>query len=438
MSRPASSKLLATWGNGDFGRLGHGLGCVSEQVPRVVAALRDKRVAQVACGGAHTAVVTETGEVFTMGLNDYGQLGHTPEALHVPVPLQVDLPDEAVGVAAGHFHTLALMRNGALWAWGRSSHGCLGLGKQASRGAVPQPSLVKALQGVRITSIAAGMEHSLAASDGGELFSWGSSASGRLGHGSGGLLRWLTRDESIPRVVEALQGVKVASVAAGDSFSGAVDDDGFVHTWGNGRFWQLGLGKSVAEAATPQQVPGLHNVSHLALGGLYGMAVQGNGALMAWGSNEAGVLGMGREAQRSLRSPTRVPRLLCEQVSCGWKHAAALTGHGALYSWGWGGSAGDSYSFAGAPGSTGGQLGMENEFDYWSPTLVERLQVDETDVRHWRGDEGDDRAADTAGDASADEDDFSDLPLSAGLGHWRFAQVSAGFNHTAAVVEIPE
>lgn len=410
------TRVLATWGNGDFGRLGHGVECVSEELPRVVAALRDHNVLQVACGGAHTAVVTESGAVFTMGLNDYGQLGHTPKAHHAPVPQQVALPEAAMAVSAGHFHTLALTVSGSLWAWGRNWHGQLGLGSDA--GSVEwQPVLVKALLGSRVVAVDAGMEHSLAVTAEGKVFSWGAGGHGRLGHGTSSLSRWLAADQSTPRQVRALDSVRVTQVAAADTSSGCVDDDGCMHTWGNGRFWQLAQGKSIPESATPLQVPGAREVSALSLGGLYGAAVGPGGELMMWGTNESGVLGMGPNSASSLRQPTRVPNFMCEQVASGWKHCAALTGHGALYTWGWGGSMGSTYGFEGGPGSTGGQLGLGNEFDYWQPTQVEWLQLDDTDVRRWRGD-------------PESEDDPS-----CGRGEWRFQQVSAGFNHTAAVVD---
>lgn len=51
-------RVLATWGNGDFGRLGHGTPFAAEAVPRVVSGLAGEEIAAVACGGAHTAVVT--------------------------------------------------------------------------------------------------------------------------------------------------------------------------------------------------------------------------------------------------------------------------------------------------------------------------------------------------------------------------------------------
>lgn len=53
-----SSRFIACWGNGQHGRLGHGLACASELFPRVVAGLVGQDVAAIATGGAHTAVVT--------------------------------------------------------------------------------------------------------------------------------------------------------------------------------------------------------------------------------------------------------------------------------------------------------------------------------------------------------------------------------------------
>ena len=61
MSARPLRRLLACWGNGDLGRLGHGVECANEEVPRVVAALADVSLKHVACGGAHTVAVTGAG-----------------------------------------------------------------------------------------------------------------------------------------------------------------------------------------------------------------------------------------------------------------------------------------------------------------------------------------------------------------------------------------
>lgn len=76
---------MATMGNGQFGRLGHGWPCRSELAPRVCANLAHHDVDQVACGGAHTVALAADGSVFTFGMNQQGQLGHSEDDQLVPV-----------------------------------------------------------------------------------------------------------------------------------------------------------------------------------------------------------------------------------------------------------------------------------------------------------------------------------------------------------------
>ena len=107
-SRTCCQRLLACWGNGDFGRLGHGKSSLGESIPRVCSYLSDLNIAHASCGGAHTVAVSgnmhacaklqeglrlivkqhglaDDGSVFSMGLNEDGQLGHSAHARSVPV-----------------------------------------------------------------------------------------------------------------------------------------------------------------------------------------------------------------------------------------------------------------------------------------------------------------------------------------------------------------
>lgn len=74
-------RLLWTWGNADHGRLGHGENPNTnffprnQLLPRRVTSLGDARVRAVACGAAHTVLVTTAGQVAACGLGKQGQLG---------------------------------------------------------------------------------------------------------------------------------------------------------------------------------------------------------------------------------------------------------------------------------------------------------------------------------------------------------------------------
>uniref|UniRef100_A0A061R106 Ultraviolet-b receptor uvr8-like n=1 Tax=Tetraselmis sp. GSL018 TaxID=582737 RepID=A0A061R106_9CHLO len=216
------------------------------------------------------------------------------------------------------------------------------------------------------------------------------------------------RASRAPRLVRALRGVRAASLAAGHTCSAVVDGEGAVHAMGYGRFWQLGLGHD-RDQETPREVEGLHDVAEVAFGGLHAVAVKRGGQVLAWGGNEHGCLGIG-QAGRAEREPSLLPKVAAASVSCGWQHTAAVGSAGELLTWGWGGSAGEASSVGGEAAS-GGQLGLGDDFDRWTPQRLSSVILDGG------------RVAEAAGGGEA-------------APRVRFLQVSCGFNHTAAVIEV--
>ena len=65
-----------SWGEGDDGKLGH-CSRLSCDKPRLIEALKSKRVRDVACGSSHSAAITSNGELYTWGCGEYGRLGKT-------------------------------------------------------------------------------------------------------------------------------------------------------------------------------------------------------------------------------------------------------------------------------------------------------------------------------------------------------------------------
>ena len=64
-----------SWGEGDDGKLGH-CSRLSCDKPRIIEALKSKRVRDISCGSSHSAAITSSGELFTWGCGEYGRLGH--------------------------------------------------------------------------------------------------------------------------------------------------------------------------------------------------------------------------------------------------------------------------------------------------------------------------------------------------------------------------
>lgn len=50
--------------------------CRNCDKPRLIEALKTKRIRDIACGSSHSAAITSSGELYTWGLGEYGRLGH--------------------------------------------------------------------------------------------------------------------------------------------------------------------------------------------------------------------------------------------------------------------------------------------------------------------------------------------------------------------------
>ena len=142
----------------------------------------DAQVAQVGFGGRHMAVRTHSSQVYTLGDNSYGQLGHGDTARSDAPRLLVQLQHVPVSqVACGQYHSLALAASGAaVYAWGRGHEGQLGLGELE---VALCPRSINSLHGTPIAQVAAGGSHSAALAVDGAVFCWGEALAGAVGTG---------------------------------------------------------------------------------------------------------------------------------------------------------------------------------------------------------------------------------------------------------------
>ncbi|KAI3472760.1 hypothetical protein Pfo_031077 [Paulownia fortunei] len=364
-------RFAAVWGNGDFGRLG--LGNLESQwrpKPILPSAFDDQGLKEIACGGAHTLFLTENGDVYATGLNDFGQLGISESQNYTTEPLRVSsIPKRIIKISAGYHHSAAITVDGELYIWGKNANGQLGLGKKAEK-IIPLPRKVECLDGVAIKTTSLGFEHSIAATVKGEALSWGGGESGRLGHGHESSILGFQKSSSeyTPRLIKGLEGVKVKSVSAGMLHSACISENGSVYFFGERELGKWGFGKAKS-ATTPSTISTLPFSEEVACGGYHTCIITNGGELYTWGSNENGCLGIG--CTDVTYSPERVQgpflRQPVSKVSCGWKHTAAISG-GNVYTWGWGGSNG---TFKEDGHSPGGQLGQGDDTDYIEPMLLD-------------------------------------------------------------------
>ena len=268
------------WGANGFGQVGTDVadGCTVGGVvlpcspaPVRVGAL--ERVAAVAGGSRHSLAVGEDGAVWAWGLNEFGQLGvATTEicggAPCSPRPTRVTGLDDVAAVAAGDDYSLALKKDGTVWAWGLNDAEQLGDGTTTNRGT---PAPVAGLAGVR--ALAAGQSHALAIAADGTVWAWGLNEVGQLGIGS-------AATTAPPTQIPGLGDVAV--VAAGEDHSLAVKDDGSLWAWGFNNVGQLGIATNqvcgaISCSSTPVRVTTITGATAVAGGGRHSLLVAAQG-----------------------------------------------------------------------------------------------------------------------------------------------------------------
>jgi alpha-tubulin suppressor-like RCC1 family protein len=157
---------LWTWGHGEGGRLGLGLGCFSRHQghnvvrnrPCRVMLLSRERIVHANAGGEHTLAVTENGQLYAWGVNKHGQLGVG------------DFTNKALPTLVTSFEQISETQvAGALFGAGHPD--------KMVYSVVPSPT-------PRVKQVSAGSgEHSIVLTEAGEVYTMGDGTKGQLGQG---------------------------------------------------------------------------------------------------------------------------------------------------------------------------------------------------------------------------------------------------------------
>ncbi|XP_062513273.1 secretion-regulating guanine nucleotide exchange factor-like [Corticium candelabrum] len=350
-------------------------------------------ISQITGGAGHTVIVTGDGCVFVAGWNRDGQLGlgycggdDVVMLTRVPCVMKVR------SVTCGWNHTLAIMDNGDVLAWGSNCYGQLGIDVPNKQCSVP--TKVANLPACGTIAAAAGVRHSLAIADDGTLWAWGNNKRQQLGMDTGRETK-----QALPTQVMFPSGVFLKQVSAGFYHSVAVSDDGRLFAWGCNRHGQCGICqpsdivsresqskssccRAVAGAASqseraqnvvsvPTEICGSIQqvcVTEVYCGWSHSFAVSNERRVFAWGRADYGQLGVTFEDLPStICTPTEVECLKgVQKMCCGSEHNLAVMNDSRLVSWGW---------------NEHGMCGTGDAINRNSPSPV---TITETDVKSYR------------------------------------------------------
>lgn len=309
---------LWTWGNNQDGQLGDGTRMSWRALPSQITGING--VVAMALGTAQASAVRDDGAVFSWGLHTSGQLGDDNTDTRLGA---VEIPgiDNVAKTSLGDRHVLALKKDGTVWSWGDNFYGELGDDTVLSR-AIPAP--IPSLEDV--VAVEGGANFSLALKSDGTVWSCGYNQYGELGHGG-----WSS--QKTPVQISDLSNVTAISSMYHHSL--ALKSDGTVWAWGMNWAGQLG-DNSTLNKHVPVQVTGVgNNITAIAAGGTFSLALALDGTVWAWGNNNSGQLGDGTTTQRL--TPVQVDGGNFNGVvaiACGGDHALAMKNDGTVWTWG--------------------------------------------------------------------------------------------------------
>ena len=149
------------------------------------------KVIAISSGGMHNVLLCEDGTVWACGYNTFRQLGSNRVFNEIlAVPVQVGELSEVKAISAGGHFTLALKGDGTVWAWGFNENGELGNGTYDEKTRMTlgdnksEPVQVSMLRDA--VEIAAGCFHAMAVTGDGGIWAWGKNDEGQLGNFSDG------------------------------------------------------------------------------------------------------------------------------------------------------------------------------------------------------------------------------------------------------------
>jgi len=343
------TKAVYCWGQQSEGQLGLGTSTTPSSPVRidVGAPVRD-----VAVGETSTHILTEQGQVFAAGSNQFGALGLPDVGADETVGTftLVDRP-AFKRIFAGWYTTCGLTNLDELQCWGWPMHNAENPSFSPQATPVPLTNVVEAAIGRKAMCAIQGEFQR-------EVLCWGDNERGKVGAKDGTGQPFHTTPIST-----ALAGVR--SVSMGEAHGCAVDVEGVPHCWGHNQFGEAGVepgGNKLAPTPIgPAYWPG--PIVEVTTGYASTCYLREDGALFCVGANQGDLAGTGG-------TQTAVPAELTElkgthSLRVGLAGACVVRVDGAIVCWG--------RDFQGQLGGGASNSGGDAE-----PPRVVALPVDES------------------------------------------------------------
>ena len=308
--------FVYTCGNNNTGQLGTNEFLKNSVELNFMQILRSD-VKKISCGVNNLLILTNNGDVYACGQNNYGQLG-LGDTTYRLIPTLIPNFSKIIDIhTSRYYHTLFLTEDGDVYACGLNNYGQLGIGNTTNMNTPTEVTSAFAIK-----KIFAGYGSSFFIDDVGDVYACGQNNYGQLGLGH-------TTQKNVPDKVLLNN---VTTISCGTNFNVFIDDDGRTYSCGIGGYigfadrtsrstpTRISLNgvKEISSSSIstyflktngtvytydvgtqPKEISGLSNVKTLSAGHSHSIIVKEDDSVHSIGSNSYGELGLGDSTSRS-------------------------------------------------------------------------------------------------------------------------------------------
>ena len=256
--------------------------------------------AKIDGGRYHFISLKSNGSVYSWGDNSSGQLG-TNDKINKVEPtmalaekvledgtIELEEIRDAIDIGAGVYHSLVLRKDGTVWAAGANSYGQLGNGTITSS-MIFRPVIINDIGDklTNIIAITAGPESSYALCSNGYVYTWGNNSYGQLGNGS-------RSNQYYP--VRVQKAYDIIQIDAGENYLAMLSADGSVWCCGYDGYGIFSKGKTGVYQTIPDQMLNgntiIKGIKEIAAGANYILAIKEDNCVYGTGCNTYYQLGI--------------------------------------------------------------------------------------------------------------------------------------------------
>jgi len=295
---------LEAWGKNTYGQLGIG-NTNNYDEPQKLDEL-DETIVEIAVGNNHVLALTEEGNIYGWGLNNYGQVGNGTTANQVSQATVINIfgneLSKIIRVEAHGDNSFAINEDGDVWAWGKD------FGNKATKltdlknvidvstsyfikadGTAYRMSDLSKLTIVgTVRAMDEGIDHAVFLTTEGKAYAIGSNDYGQLGNGSTDVATTsvvaIRKDEN--NLLE-----NITAIEAGDRYTLIQTSDGSVYTTGLNENGRLGQDLSTISVITPAKNTNVSDVILISAGSNHAVVAKQDGTVYSWGKGTLGELG---------------------------------------------------------------------------------------------------------------------------------------------------